>query len=68
MIIVNPVAAGVLTNETLKQYQGEVLQKAKLQAAFTAKVLACKNDSEAFSAADWSGLTSILQTVFHAFE
>lgn len=55
-------------SETLKQYQGEVLQKARLHSAFSAKVTRCKSDPDALNAADWAGLKSILEAMFYAFE
>jgi len=55
-------------SETLKQYQGEVLEKARIHSAFNAKVARCKDDPQALMAADWVGLKSILERVFCAFE
>lgn len=55
-------------NETLNQYQGEVMRKTKLRAAFFDKAANCKADPEALRASDWSGLSAILQEIFCAFE
>ena len=55
-------------SEVLKQYQGEVLGKAKLHAAFHDKAARCKADPEALKLSDWSGLSAILQEIFCAFE
>jgi hypothetical protein len=55
-------------SETLQQYQGEVLRKTALQNAFHQKVARCKIDPTTLHATDWSGLSAILQQVFHAFD
>ena len=55
-------------NSTLDQYQGEVLQKQKLHAAFQKKLKRCKADPQALQDTDWSGLSAILQEIFHAFD
>jgi hypothetical protein len=55
-------------SETLKRYQGAVMQKAKLHSAFNAKLGRCKSDRGALKATDWSGLSSILQEIFCAFD
>ena len=55
-------------SETLKQYQGEVMHKAKLRATYQEKVARCRTDPDALSAADWSGLSAILREIFRAFE
>ena len=55
-------------NETLKQYQGEVMGKTRLQARFQEKTSRCKSDPELAQTTDWTGLSAILQQIFHAFE
>ena len=55
-------------NETLKQYQGEAMGKAMLQARFQEKASCCKEDPELLQTTDWTGLSAILQEIFHAFE
>ena len=55
-------------NSTLNQYQGKVLQKKRLHAAFQKKLKRCKADPQALQDTDWSGLSAILQEIFQAFE
>jgi hypothetical protein len=55
-------------NETLSQYQGEVIRKAQLQQAFNQKVEAARANPAALAQGDWSGLTAILKEVFTAFD
>ena len=55
-------------SEALKQYQGEVMGKAKLHATFHDKVARCRADPEVLKVTDWSGLSAILQEIFRAFE
>lgn len=55
-------------NSTLNQYQGTVLQKKRLNAAFQKKLKRCKADPQVLQDTDWSGLSAILQEIFQAFE
>ncbi len=55
-------------SETLKQYQGEVMRKPKLHAAFHEKVARCRANPDALKKADWAGLSAILQEIFRAFD
>jgi hypothetical protein len=55
-------------NETLKQYQGEVMGKVMLQTRFQEKAFRCKTTPELLQTTDWTGLSAILQEIFHAFE
>lgn len=55
-------------NETLKQYQGEVMAKPALQAKFYEKAARCRESPEEVGATDWSGLDAILRVIFCAFE
>lgn len=55
-------------NETLGQYQGEVMRKAQLQHAFDRKADSALADSELLEAGDWSGLSAIAQVIFTAFD
>jgi hypothetical protein len=55
-------------SEALGKYQGEVMHKTRLHAAFQRKVKRCRSDKAAMNAADWVGLRAILQAVFSAFE
>jgi hypothetical protein len=68
-------AGGTLTpvqwkgyNESLRQYQGEVMGKAKLQQAFNQKAEATRGNPSTVAQGDWSGLSAILNQVFTAFE
>ena len=55
-------------NETLGQYQGEVMHKTQLILNFKQKVERCKSDKAVMNSVDWDGLNANLQTVFCAFE
>lgn len=55
-------------SEARGTYQGEVMHKNRLHAAFQRKVKRCRTDVEAMQTADWAGLKSILERVFAAFE
>jgi hypothetical protein len=55
-------------NETLKQYQGEVMRKTKLHATYYEKIAHCRADPDVINAADWSGLSAILREIFRAFD
>jgi hypothetical protein len=55
-------------NEVLKQYQGEVLGKARLLDRFQKKAERCRADPKVLTTTDWSGLSAILQKIFHAFD
>lgn len=55
-------------NETLKQYQGEIMGKTRLQARFQEKVFRCKANPKLLQTTDWAGLSAILQKIFHAFD
>lgn len=52
---------------SLQQYQGEVLNKIALQAAFSEKVRRCKNDPQLVGQTDWEAMRLILQAIFRAF-
>lgn len=55
-------------SEAMKKYQGEVIQKSRLLTAFNARVAQCKEDSGVVKTTDWSGIDSILQRIFRAFD
>ena len=55
-------------NETLGQYQGEVMRKTQLQQAFHRKVDSASANSALLTAGDWSGLSAIAQVIFTAFD
>lgn len=54
-------------NETLGQYQGEVMRKTQLQHAFDQKVGIPGSLGTSATSADWTGLSAILAVVFTAF-
>ena len=54
-------------SETMGTYQGEVMHKAEIQAAFWEKVKRCRTDGAAMRTADWTGLNAILNAIFTAF-
>ncbi len=54
--------------EPVGRYQGEVMNKNRLHTAFQQKFELCKSDPSAIVSTDWSGLKSILETIFSAFE
>lgn len=55
-------------SEAMKQYHGEVTQKASLLKAFNERTARCRNDQAVIGKTDWSGIDAILQTIFHAFD
>jgi hypothetical protein len=55
-------------SEALAAYQGEVMHKNQLLAAFHRKIARCRVDAEAMRAADWAGMRAILEAVFRAFQ
>lgn len=54
--------------EPLGRYQGEVMKKQELQKKFREKIKRCQSSSDEFNRCDWSGLKSILEVIFHAFD
>jgi hypothetical protein len=50
-------------DKSVKKYQGEVLEKAQLQARFKDKLERARNGEEL----DWQGLRAVLQVLFTAF-
>lgn len=54
-------------NEALKQYQGEVMGKARLRERFLKMAERCKADPEVLKTTDWTGLSAILEMIFRAF-
>lgn len=55
-------------NDSLRQYQGAVMQKARIHTAFKQKLACCKSDPTAIRTTDWTGLKAILECIFSAFE
>ena len=54
-------------NQGLKQYQGEVINKASLQEKYMAIVKGCIENSEINPDHDWAPMKSIFREVFNAF-
>jgi hypothetical protein len=54
--------------EPVTSYQGEVLGKTELQAAFSRKLSLAENDPTEQERQDWSGIDAILQVIFGAFK
>jgi hypothetical protein len=54
-------------NETLNQYQGEILRKAELQSRFDEKIKSCQADPRLINSLDWSGMQLILSALRSAF-
>ncbi len=52
----------------VKKYQGEIMNKAKLQELFNEKLLKCVTDKTLIKTTDWSGINSILLEIFKAFQ
>lgn len=50
----------------MRQYQGEVMDKASLMDAYKAKVAAAKADSSMVTAQDWTGLQAIIKLIIDA--
>jgi hypothetical protein len=55
-------------SQALHQYQGEVIGKNALHEAFRRKLERCRVDRGAIRTTDWSGVSAILEMVFHAFD
>lgn len=54
-------------DQTLKQYQGEILQKSFIQKNFYKKIDSCLNDRNTINSRDWAGVDAILRLIFNAF-
>lgn len=66
---------GVLTpvqwkgyDKSIRQYQGEIMDKTAIQNKFRAKLSTCQNDSSKISNHDWDELKVILNSIFTSFE
>lgn len=49
------------------KYQGELIEKTKIQQRFFKKIEVCEKEPEKIESYDWSGLRSIFNIVFNAF-
>ena len=54
-------------DDTLGQYQGELLNKPALQARFVQKLKECLNSSPAVTRYDWTGMKLIVDQIRTAF-
>lgn len=54
-------------DEGMREYQGEVIDKANLQARFEEKLRVCEADSSQIGHYDWSGMRAILDLLRSAF-
>jgi hypothetical protein len=54
-------------DDMMRQYQGEITNKAELQSRFANKVRKCQADSNAIENYDWSGMKAILDNLRTAF-
>jgi hypothetical protein len=52
----------------LRQYQGEILEKAGLHKAFRSKLEACERDPSEIERYDWSGLKLVFGVLREAFQ
>ncbi len=55
-------------SSALGTYQGEVMNKNVLQAAYRRRVAKCRDNPHEVAATDWSGLAAIWKTIFAAFD
>lgn len=54
-------------NQQMRRYQGELVDKRRLQDVFRRKVSSAKQDSNPRASADWTGMEAILQAILEAF-
>jgi hypothetical protein len=55
-------------SEALRKYQGEVMHKDRLHAAFRAKAERCLSSPDEIPSCDWAGLRAILSVILEAFD
>lgn len=55
-------------DSSLKQYQGEIIDKDQVQKSYLEKVKICQEDPANILESDWSGLRAIFKAVFDCFE
>ena len=51
----------------VRAYQGEILDKPRIQAAFEAKLKDCEENPDRLDSYDWSGIRAILEMMRSAF-
>ena len=54
-------------DERLRDYQGEIMNKAELQSRFSAKLQACRGNPSLISDCDWGDIRLILDALRAAF-
>ena len=54
-------------DESIKQYQGEILNKKALQDAFMQKANQCLADRNVLKTTDWSSMHLVWQSIFQCF-
>lgn len=54
-------------DDTMRQYQGEITNKAELQSRFADKLRKCQADSRVIENYDWTGMKAILNCLRSAF-
>jgi hypothetical protein len=55
-------------DESLGQYQGEILRKQELQSRFFAKIENCVQDRSLIDKTDWQPMDAVLSNIFQAFQ
>jgi hypothetical protein len=55
-------------NDSIKKYQGEVMNKTKIQEKFDSKLKRCEKDNSLICEYDWTGIKLILNEIFGAFK
>jgi hypothetical protein len=53
--------------EGVNAYQGELMNKTKLQKRFASKLEECRKDPSAVARHDWSGMRAIIDAIRTAF-
>ncbi|PSW27178.1 hypothetical protein C9I94_04200 [Photobacterium swingsii] len=53
--------------KSLERYQGEIMDKTKIQQEFYKKLEVCEKDRSQIDNYDWSGMHLLLQSIFKAF-
>ena len=53
---------------SLKQYQGEVIDKGAVQKRYLEKLRDCQNEPTTILESDWEGIRAIFKSIFSCFE
>lgn len=54
-------------DQKLSQYQGEIINKSKIQKKFQEKIKRCNKSKKAFNTSDWADMRLLLSSIFTAF-